>query len=380
MRLVSVGELHPGDVLDRPIYGKNGLVMLEAGTELTAQYIDRLQLLGFQAVALGKRGAAAEALLASRMRVRPDEQVRAQAEIDLLRSDPAQLQETHHSLIRFIESDESYGKLALSSAELASFRRGYRDRLLSAVGERAVAEELSVLRQTDQTLFDHALQVSLLSGLIGAESGLDPNGQYELAVGSLLFDVGMSRISPELLQARRRLSDAEMEAVKQHTTLGYRVLGGMREVPDSAAKCALLHHERYRGAGYPYGLRQDKIPDMAQIVGIADVFDALLSPRHYRDPYPPYEAMEYMFAAGNYEFGIGVVRSFLKSISLFPTGLAVVLNSGQTAIVQDTEGRPAHKPVVLIVREANGRVPSPYAIDLNENPRVYVSRALPLKG
>lgn len=380
MKLVPVDDLHPGDVLDRPVFGKNGLVMLEAGTELTAQYIDRLQLLGFQAVALGKRGAVAQALLASRMQVRPDEKFRDLAEVDLLRGDPVQLQETHHSLIRFIESDENYSRIALPLAELSDFRRSYRERLLQAVSHRAVAEELSVLRQTDQGLFDHTLQVSLMSGLIGAASGMDANAKYELTVGALLFDVGMTRISPDLLRARRKLTDAEMAAIKQHTTLGYQVLGRMREVPDSAAKCALLHHERYRGEGYPYGLRQDKIPDMAQIVGLADVFDALLSPRHHRDPYPPYEAMEYMFAAGNYEFSIGVVRSFLKNITIFPVGLAVILSSGQTAIVRDTEGRPAHKPVVLVVREADGRVPSPYELDLNENPRVYVSRAVPGQG
>ncbi|WP_217593057.1 HD-GYP domain-containing protein [Cohnella sp. GbtcB17] len=380
MKLVTVDELHPGDVLDRPVYGKNGLVMLEAGTELTAQYIDRLQLLGFQSVALGKRGAAAEALLASRMKVRPDDKVRDIAEIDLLRADPVQLQETHHSLIRFLETEENYSRLALSIAELADFKRGYRERLLSAVSHRAVAEELSVLRQTDQSLFDHTLQVSLMSGLIGAASGMDANAQYELAVGALLFDVGMTRISPELLRARRKLTDAEMAAVKQHTTLGYHALGRIREVPDAAAKCALLHHERYRGEGYPYGIAQDKIPDMAQIVGLSDVFDALLSPRHHRDPYPPSEAMEYMFAAGNYEFGIGIVRSFLKNLTIFPTGMAVVLSSGETAIVKDTANRPAHKPVVLVVREADGRVPSPYEIDLNENARIYVSRAVAIKG
>jgi len=380
MKLVPVDDLHPGDVLDRPVFGKNGLVMLEAGTELTAQYIDRLQLLGFQAVALGKRGAAAQALLASRMQVRPDETLRELAEIDLLRSDPVQLQETHHSLIRFIETDENYSRIALPLAELSEFRRGYRERLLQAVSHRAVAEELSVLRQTDQNLFDHTLQVSLMSGLIGAASGMDANAQYELTVGALLFDIGMTRISPDLLRARRKLTEAEMTAIKQHTTLGYQALGRMREVPDAAAKCALLHHERYRGEGYPYGLRQDKIPDMAQIVGLADVFDALLSPRHYREPYPPCEAMEYMFAAGNYEFGIGVVRSFLKNITIFPVGLPVILSSGQTAIVRDTQGRPAHKPVVLVVREADGRVPSPYELDLNENPRVYVSRAVPGQG
>ncbi|CAI6081964.1 HD-GYP domain-containing protein [Cohnella sp. JJ-181] len=380
MKLVTVDELHPGDVLDRPVFGKNGLVMLEAGTELTAQYIDRLQLLGFQSVALGKRGAAAEAILASRMKLRPDEKLRDIAEIDLLRADPVQLQETHHNLIRFLETDENYVRVRLPLAELTEFRRGYRERLLAAVSHRAVAEELSVLRQTDQSLFDHTLQVSLMSGLIGAASGMDANAQYELTLGSLLFDVGMTRISPELLRVKRKLTDAEMTAIKQHTTLGYQSLSRMRDVPDAAAKCALLHHERYRGEGYPYGLQQDKIPDMAQIVGIADVFDALLSPRHYRDPYPPYEAMEYMFAAGNYEFGIGVVRAFLKNVTIFPSGMAVMLSSGQTAIVKDTEGRPAHKPVVLVVREADGRVPSPYEIDLHENASIYVSRAVPLKG
>lgn len=380
MKLVPVGDLHPGDVLERPVYSKNGLVMLEAGTELTAQYIDRLQLLGFQSVALGKRGAAAQALLASRMSVRPDEKVRNLAEIDLLRSDPAQLQETHHSLIRFIETDDSYSKIALPLAELASFRRAYRERLLAAVSHRPIAEELSVLRQTDQALFDHTLQVSLMAGLVGAVSGMDQNAQYELAVGSLMFDVGMTRISPELLQSKRRLTDAEMAAVRMHTTLGYQVLGGIREVPDAAAKCALLHHERYRGEGYPYGIKQDKIPSMAQIVGLADVFDALISPRHHRESYPLHEAMEYLFAAGNYEFGIGVVRSFLKNMTLFPAGTAVVLSSGQTAIVKDTENRPAHKPVVLVVREPDGRVPSPYTIDLNESPRVYVARSVQNKA
>lgn len=379
---VHVNELRSGDVLDRAVLAKNGIVMLEAGTVLTESYIERLRKLGFARIALRSRSGAQPAAAPAGGRIAAHEADKElglrTAEFGRIKDDPAAVRGASDSIVRFAEADETFARLLLPDEDRRRFREELRNRLREIVHTRPLAEELAVIRQTDPYMFDHSLQVTLLSNVIGLLNGFDPAKMHELTVGALLFDVGMTRLPTKLIQAKRQLSDAEKATLRKHTTFGYQVLSGIRDVPQQAARCALLHHERFNGSGYPHGLKKKEISDLAQIIGLSDVYDALTSKRHHRNPYSNHEAMEYLFAAGNYDFGMEMIQLFLRHVAAYPVSTAVLLSNGQLGVVESVNGRLAHRPVVRVIREADGTDAAvPYRIDLSQSSRLVIVRAVP---
>lgn len=102
-------------------------------------------------------------------------------------------------------------------------------------------------------------------------------------MASPIHDIGKIAISDQILLKPGKLTPSEFEIVKTHTTIGYNLLkSSNREVLKSAAIIAHEHHERYDGGGYPRGLKGEEIHIYGRIVAVADVFDALGSPRVYK--------------------------------------------------------------------------------------------------
>jgi HD-GYP domain-containing protein (c-di-GMP phosphodiesterase class II) len=372
MRMVSISELESGDILAKAVEGKGGIVMLEAGTILTEQYITRLKTLRVKTVQLDKsiNRAAADGLESNVTRkadltwIRPD--------IDLLKENDKVRGEAVERANVFAEMEFKQEQIVLPIAG-DKFRDQFRDIVKEITSQRVFAEELGVMMLTDRLLFDQAMHVTLCSNLLGAAQGYDTAKLYELTIGAMFCDIGMTRLPTDLTKVNRVLTEEEIQLMRQHTNEGYRILKSLKEVPLSAAQCALLHHERYRGSGYPLAMSHLGIPEFAQIVGIADVYHALMSPRHHRNSYDPGEAIEYLFASGNYDFEISLVQVFLRHLTIYPVSTVVRLSNGQVGRVVETTGRPIQRPAIEVFREANGlAVMEPYLLELQKQPNVVI--------
>lgn len=124
-----------------------------------------------------------------------------------------------------------------------------------------------------------------------------PYAERDLIVkASALHDIGKISIPEEVLNKPGKLTDEEFEAMKQHTVIGYQLLSdlGFQDEPlvKVSREITRWHHERYDGRGYPDGLKGDEIPLSAQIVSLADVYDALTSERVYKPAFSHEKAIQ----------------------------------------------------------------------------------------
>lgn len=127
--------------------------------------------------------------------------------------------------------------------------------------------------------------------------GLTPQKCAMIVTASAMHDVGKIAIDSEILNKPGRLTKEEFEIMKTHTTIGAQMLNELEvyrkeQMVQMAYDICRWHHERYDGKGYPDGLKGDEIPISAQVVSLADVYDALTSPRVYKPPFTHEKAIE----------------------------------------------------------------------------------------
>ncbi len=149
------------------------------------------------------------------------------------------------------------------------------------------------------------------------ECGYSQDDIDQMVNASALHDIGKIGIPDEVLLKPGRLTKEEFDVIKTHTTIGCEILEKFKqENSDFYQYCydiCRYHHERYNGKGYPDGLVGNEIPVWAQIVSVVDVYDALVSPRVYKDPFEVPEAMRMIYDGECGIFGPEVLACFKEA-------------------------------------------------------------------
>ena len=136
-----------------------------------------------------------------------------------------------------------------------------------------------------------------------------------------LHDIGKIQVPDAILNKPGRLTSDEFEIIKTHTTAGKEIITSainMVSEEDSgylyeARNLAYCHHEKWNGSGYPQGLKGEEIPLSARIMAVADVFDALVSKRSYKEPFSFEEAINIIKESSGSHFDPKIVEAFLKA-------------------------------------------------------------------
>jgi putative nucleotidyltransferase with HDIG domain len=154
---------------------------------------------------------------------------------------------------------------------------------LEAAYVAVVREWGQSIESADTYTFGHCERVARHAVAVARALGMDEDAQTAIRLGAYLHDVGKVRLPHELLRKPGPLTRDEFEMVQMHPIWGIELLANV-DFPWDLKPIIRWHHERYDGTGYPDRLRGDEIPLSAQIVGIADVYDALTTSRPYREP------------------------------------------------------------------------------------------------
>lgn len=204
---------------------------------------------------------------------------------------------------------EVLGIAAVGTSVAIDLRRSAQSRPIVGdlgAGELVAAEEAflgaqvraltMLLAERDISTEEHTRRVALRAVEVGEVLGLSPERLRVLAVGGLLHDMGKLSIPNEILSKPGALTPAEYETVKEHPENGRRLLAELGFGAD-VQRLVLDHHERIDGSGYPRGIEDGALDLETRILGVCDVYDALVSPRVYREAWTHADALRHLRAA-----------------------------------------------------------------------------------
>lgn len=134
-----------------------------------------------------------------------------------------------------------------------------------------------------------------------------------LSKAAMYHDIGKTALPDTIVYKAGKLTEAEFELMKEHTVLGAKMVAVLPELQGEkeqryAREICLYHHERWDGGGYPEGLHGKEIPGYVQVISLADVYDALLTPRSYREAYSHEQAVKLILDKECGTFSTGVLR------------------------------------------------------------------------
>lgn len=246
---------------------------------------------------------------------------------------------------------------------------------------------LQKLDAFDNYLMSHSTNVCYLSLLLGmklerylidqrtAKTPREAKDVQLLGLGCLLHDVGKMNIPSDILNKPGRLTDDEMELMKQHPVFGYEMVKG--RIPASASEVVLNHHQRYNGEGYPSRrdprtgdalppLAGQRIPIFSRIATLADVYDAATTARCYSGAKLPVRVLDEMHRMVGSFFDPVVADAFFQTVPAFPIGQVVTLSDGHEAVVVDFNPQRPVRPKVQCLRDPDGaRIADPSLTELD---------------
>lgn len=162
-------------------------------------------------------------------------------------------------------------------------------------------------------------QIAIKAFLSGKFPELTENSVRLFMKAAPMHDIGKIVVPDAVLKKEGRLTPEEFEQIKLHTTKGGKIVedvlgvGEDKEYIQTAKDIATSHHEKYDGTGYPYGLKGEDIPLCARIMAIADVFDALVSPRCYKEPFSVDKAYDIIAESSGTHFDPELAQLFIES-------------------------------------------------------------------
>lgn len=277
------------------------------------------------------------------------------------------------------EAIRSYDRLITFSRRLFAGKPCESADLISVVDQvKGLVETNAVtayLLSTKSTLthylVGHAVNVSLLAGLVGRRSGLPEEDWRQLVLGGFLLDVGMVPYFP-LVEQARTLTDVELNPVRDHPHQGS--VWVQRHLDRSAFSARVVrlvseHQERINSKGYPSLLDGSRLDVLSPLLHVVDTYQAMIHHRAYRPGRLPHQAIREMLKLSASEFHEQAVRTLMDTLSLYPPGSFVKLSHGGVGrVIRMKEGFPT-RPVVKLLSDGS-------EVDLSAMPMTHVEDAV----
>lgn len=198
----------------------------------------------------------------------------------------------------------------------------------------------------------HSMRTTVLAIAIAMQMRMPLSKMIELGTTSILHEIGMLRLPPQIYMSDKKLTTGEQLQIKTHSVLGYVIVKDLN-FPLPVQLGILEHHEKENGTGYPRHLNGDKISSIAKIISVACSFEAITSARKYKNEKSTFEAIVELLQNREHQYDDVVIKALLFSVSLYPIGSYVYLQNGKPAFVTDTNPSSPKYPVLQLALEIN---------------------------
>jgi HD-GYP domain-containing protein (c-di-GMP phosphodiesterase class II) len=221
----------------------------------------------------------------------------------------------------------------------------------------------------------HALNVGVISLLIGRTLGLTEPELMELGVGALMHDVGKLGVADRFRHAEDGFNANEVAAYRDHVAKGVAV-GQRMGISAGALRVLAQHHEHADGSGFPLKLAGERITMASRVVSLINRYDNLCNPQSRTPQLTPHEAVSVLFAQGRNRFDPAVLNVFIRMMGVYPAGSLVQLTDDRFALVVGVNSSRPLKPRVLVHDPAVPRHEA-LVVDLETQPNLGIRRSLP---
>lgn len=225
---------------------------------------------------------------------------------------------------------------------------------------------LSTMKNYDDSTFNHSLNVALICNIFSDWLGLSKDDQKLLTACGLFHDIGKLLIPDAILKKPGKLTDDEFDIIKTHTIKGYQLLK-KNHLDIHIQYAALMHHEKCDGSGYPIGLKENQIDWCAQIVTIADIYEAMTAKRVYRGAISPFKVINMFEEDGLKKYNPKYLLTFLEHVVNSYMNCKVKLSNGEEGDIVFVNKVRLSKPMVKTKNNF---------IDLSKQPNVNIESIL----
>jgi len=316
---ISLDSLNEEQVLDKDIFAPDNQLLLRKGMVLTRELIESMRKRDIKELYIS-------------VPIEPPVKPAAQSPREYV-SNEAKIAGIYSNAIGFVEgffADIKRDK-EINLEAVQETVNSFSD---NVVTDMDVLAQMRKLKDKDDYLLSHSVDVSLLAIMIGKWLGYDKETVNNLGVAGILHDLGKVHIPEEILQKPAGLTDSEKGIMNSHPVIGFRLCQECANLDMSVKHAVLMHHERMDGSGYPARIGYGKIPMAAAVLAIADTYDAVTSARVYSPKRTPYMAAEIILQeslAGRVDSRIAKI--FYDKLISLSIGNEVLLSNQKKGVV-----------------------------------------------
>ena len=256
--------------------------------------------------------------------------------------------------------------------------RAQAEALSRSIVEKMVGEQDLCIRMLTEGAGDkasmHAMNVGIISLLMGRCFGFDDEEMQDLGVGAMLHDVGKLEMPARLRHREDNFSPNELRVYEEHVEMGL-VQASRMGLSAGATAVIAQHHEHADGSGFPAQLNSDRMTMAARIVALVNRYDNLCNPHLLARALTPHESLSLLFAQGRSKFDTSILGAFIKMMGVYPPGSTVQLTDDRYALVVAVNSARPLKPNVIVHDAATPRTEA-LVLDLESAGGIGIRRSV----
>jgi HD-GYP domain-containing protein (c-di-GMP phosphodiesterase class II) len=257
-------------------------------------------------------------------------------------------------------------------AEVRKLKRLAQKAVHLVMEDESMLLGMATIKNYDEYTFNHCVNVSIYSLAIGKRLGFSMKTLTELGITALLHDIGKSKIPREVLNKPSSFDDGEWGIMKRHSLWGAEILLNLKQLGEINPRIVIGifdHHVKSDFSGYPKLFRKKEVSLFGQIIQIADSYDAMTTPKIYREiPFTPEQALALLLKDRGTHYDPILLKIFLGLVGIYPIGSLVLLNTHELGIVYRPSLNPKwmDRPQVLLVSRDERGEAKKEMVDLTE--------------